>query len=127
MTLSEDIQKSIDLLQVQYNTVNAEYQNVSSSTCFNTQGCIRRQLSSDATSKKAHELYTQIDGLIRKKEIQLQNEINEIKIETKLDIPPNPLNQLGESIEPAITQIKKPENQGLLLLAGLVAAAIIIN
>ena len=50
-----------------------------------------------------------------------------LELERPKLIPPNPLNQLGESTEPITTQIKKPENQGLILLAGLVAAAIIFN
>ena len=67
---------------------------------------------------------------------QKQKEVNDeqsaknqsiLQIQNKPNISPNPLNQLGESIEPITTQLKKPENQGLLLIAGLVAAAIIIN
>ena len=47
------------------------------------------------------------------------------------NIEPNTLNQIGQSIEPVTTQIttqiKKPENQGLLLIAGLVVAAIVLK
>lgn len=64
-------------------------------------------------------------------EIQLQteseNKLHEIKIESNLDIPPSMLTPLGESIEPITTQIKTPGNQGLILLAGLVAAAVILK
>ena len=43
------------------------------------------------------------------------------------NIEPNTLNQIGESLEPITTQIQKPENQGLLLIAGLVLAAVILK
>ena len=43
------------------------------------------------------------------------------------NIEPNTLNQIWESLEPITTQIQKPENQGLLLIAGLVLAAVILK
>ena len=61
------------------------------------------------------------------KELAWENKLHEIKIESNLDIPPSMLTPLGESIEPITTQIKTPGNQGLILLAGLVAAAVILK
>ena len=46
---------------------------------------------------------------------------------TELNITPNTLNQVGEPIKPVITQLRKPEYQGLILFAGLILAAVILK
>ena len=48
-------------------------------------------------------------------------------IEDKPNIIPNNNDQLGNSLEPIITQIQKPENKGLILISGLIAAAILLK
>ena len=65
----------------------------------------------------------------------LQEELSNLRIKLSsqiinlepVNIAQNTKNQLGDSIEPVITQINKPENQGLILFAGLVAAALILK
>ena len=60
----------------------------------------------------------------------LRNELKMAELQLSkqsFNIPQNTQNQYGESITPVITQIQKPENQGLILLAGLVAAVFIFK
>ena len=128
MTISEDIQKSINEAETRLAGLQpALHEANNNQTCFNSQMCISKRAQFQDIHNRVNAVNDQLSKLRAALTSQIEKELTEIKIETKLDIPQNTLNQLGESIEPITTQLKKPENQGLLLIAGLVAAAIIIN
>ena len=128
MTISEDIQKQIQLLSDSLDPQKAlspdaggtgpnlgsiwhEYQ-YNPSYRQDSDGYQR-------ISKQVNDTRQQIQTLTANLNEQLNKELNEIKIETKLDIPPNPLNQIGVQTNQNLTP--------LLLFGGLVAAALILK
>ncbi len=78
---------------------------------------------------KIKELNTRIDNILNPPAIIIPVEhIPEPSIiEEKPNITPNTNDQFGNSLEPVITQIQKPENKGLILISGLITAAILLK
>ena len=119
MTLSEDIQSQIIEVNAARKVLNNRISQWSSQVCFNSACTASHNALSSQFPIEQAKFDAQIKSLNEQLKTALEKELNEIKIETKLDIPPNSLNQLGE--------LKKPENQGLLLIAGLVTAALVLS
>lgn len=126
MTTSQEIQNLINSLIIKRDTAVAS-RNQYQGTCFNSRGCDAMRNTFTYYDRIAIDTGIEIDKLREDLRLQKEKELTEIKIETKLDIIPNPLNQLGESLEPITDIIQKPEIQGSLLIAGLVVAALFLK
>ena len=127
MALSEDIQKQIQSLEDSLNPTKALSPDAGG-TGHNLGSLLheyqynpsyRNSANGNSLAGQIEQVKTQIETLKSKLSEQLNLELNEIKIETKLDIPPNSLNQIGEPTKQNLTP--------LLLFGGLVAAAIILK
>lgn len=128
MTLSEDIQAQIDKINTvdipDFNSRMAQWNN---ETCFNSLCSRAHAAKGHAFAKEIEERNKTISSLTEQLATAKEKELLEIKIESNLDIPQSIVTPLGEPLEPISTQMQKLENKGLILAAGLVAAAILLK
>lgn len=136
--LSDDIKAQIQAIENNLNpshysasseakqggNLGSQWANAQNQTCFNSQMCAAKAAEFQSLAKRINEERAKIESLKIQLNEQLQKETEEEKIKTQLDISPSNLTPFGESIE---TIIQKPENKALILIAGLIAAAIILK